>query len=135
VRKRLIEAEEAVTKMRDEAEAKEFIAKAKTLGVGDADKIGGLLLRVTKSKTTAEDAALLESMLKAAGSQEKTAALFKSLGSDTAVDSDPEALLKAKAEEIAKASGGKLTKEQAYAKAMDENPGLYGEFLAKRRAA
>lgn len=85
--------------------------------------------------TTADDATMLETMLKAAGEQGKTAALFKALGSDTAVDGEPEAMLKAKADEIEKAAEGKLTKEQAYAKAVEQNPTLYTAYVAKRRSA
>lgn len=128
-------AQEEVTKMKEAQEQAEFIAKAKAMGAGDAEKIGGLLMRVAKGTTTADDAATLETMLKAASEQGKTAALFKALGSDSAVDGEPEAMLKAKADEIQKASDGKLTKEQAYAKAVEENPSLYTAYVSKRRAA
>lgn len=128
-------AEEEVAKAKAAQETAEYIAKAKSLGAGDAEKVGGLLLRVAKGLTTADDAATLESMLKAAGEQGKTAALFKALGSDTAVDGEPEAMLKAKADEIEKAAEGKLTKEQAYAKAVEQNPAIYSAYVAKRRSA
>ena len=127
-------AQEEVTKMREQTEEKEAIAKAAALKVGKAEEIGPLLLRVAKGKTTADDATAIETLLKAAGEQGQTAALFKSFGSDTAVDGDPANMLQAKADEIHKAADGKLTKEQAYAKAMDAHPELYTAFVAKRRA-
>lgn len=127
-------AEEAVAKMQDAAEAQEAIAKAKELGVGNADEVGPLLLRVRKGKTTEADAAALETMLKAQAAQSKVSHLFKAMGSTNAVDGDPEALIKAKADEIQKSTKG-MTAEQAYAKAVDENPDLYNAYIAKRRAA
>lgn len=139
VRKRLEETEakakeasEALAKMRQEAETKEAIAKAKDLGFGDAEKVGPLLLRVAKGMTTADDAQAIEQLLKSAGQVSDKSDLFKAVGSDTAVDGDPEAMLKAKAEELRK-SNDKLTREQAYALAMDQNPGLYNAYIAKRR--
>lgn len=142
IRKRLEDAEavakaaqEEVVKAKAAQEASEYIAKAKSLGAPDAEKVGGLLLRVAKGTTTADDAATLETMLKAANAQGQTAALFKALGSDTAADAEPEAMLKAKADEIEKAAEGKMTKEQAYAKAVEQNPALYTAYVTKRRSA
>lgn len=142
IRKRLEDADaaakaaaEEVAKMKEQTETAEYIAKAKALGAGDADKLGGLLMRVAKGKTTEEDAATFETMLKAANAQGQVAALFKSVGSDSAVDGNPGDLLQAKADEIHKAADGKMTKEQAYAKAMDENPELYTAYVSKRRSA
>lgn len=131
--KRATDAEVALAKMAEEKETAEAVAKAKTLNFGKADEIGPLLLRVAKGKTTAVDAETLERLFKAAGEQGKVSHLFRSVGSDTAVDGDPEVLMKAKAEEIRKANTG-MTFEQAYAKAMDENPSLYNAYIAKRRA-
>lgn len=127
-------AEEAVAKMQDAAETQDAIAKAKDLGVGNADEVGPLLLRVRKGKTTEADAAALETMLKAQAAQSKVSHLFKAMGSSNAVDGDPEALIKAKADEIQKANKG-MTAEVAYAKAVEENPALYNAYIAKRRAA
>lgn len=142
IRKRIEDAEaiakaaqEDVAKAKAAQEQAEYIAKAKSLGAPDADKVGGLLLRVAKGTTTMDDAATLETMLKAANAQGQTAALFKALGSDTATDAEPEDMLKAKADEIEKAADGKLTKEQAYAKAVDQNPTLYSAYMTKRRSA
>lgn len=131
------EATEALAKMKAEAEQTEAITKAKTFGVGNADEVGPLLLRVQKGMTTEQDAQVLEQLLKSVGELTKGSkvVLFKSLGSSTATDGEPSALLQAKADEIHKAAEGKLTKEQAYAKAVDENPGLYNDYINKRRTA
>lgn len=141
VRKRLEEAEskaraadEAVAKMQAEKETAEAIAKARDLGVGNADDVGPMILRVRKGLTTAADADAIESLLKAASAQSKTSALFKAYGSAAAVEGDPETLLKAKADEIQAANKG-MTAEQAYAKAVDANPALYNAYVAKRRGA
>lgn len=132
VRKRLEDAETAIAKMKAEAEEKEAVAKAKALGVGEADKVGPLLLRVEKGQTTEADAKFLETLLKGAGEIAVKSALFKSMGSAAADEGDPEQQLQVKADEIAKANS-KLTKEQAYAEAVKQNPGLYNQYVAKRR--
>lgn len=132
IRKRLEESEAAIAKMKAEADEKEAIAKAKALGVGEAEKVGPLLMRVAKGATTDEDAKFLESLLKGVGEIAGKSALFKSLGSASQDEADPAQQLQNKADEIAK-SNPKLTKEQAYAQAMKENPGLYNQYVAKRR--
>lgn len=143
IRKRLEESEAVakaaqaeITKMRDESERAEAIAKAKELKVGDPDVVGPLLLRVAKGMSTVDDAAALTALLKGAGEVADQSALFKSVGSDAAVDGEPEELLKAKAAEIQKVNTG-MTFEQAYVKAMEENPSLYNAYVSKskRRAA
>lgn len=133
IRKRLEEAETQIAKMRDEADLKDAIAKARELGVGKPEEVGPLLLRVSKGMTTAEDAKTIESMLKSQAEVEKKSTLFKSVGTTAAADGEPEQVLKAKAEEIHKANKG-MTFEQAYAKAVDENPAVYAEYINKRRA-
>lgn len=137
IRKRLEAAqavEEELAKAKAKAEEDEAIAKAKELGVGNADELGPMLLRVRKGMTTEADAAAIETLLKSFSEVSGKSLLFKSMGSDAAVDGDPEALLKAKADEIKKANSG-LTDAQAYVKATEENPALYNAYIAKRRAA
>ena len=131
--KRAAEAETTLAKMREEKDTADAIAKAKSLNFGKAEEIGPLLMRVTKGTTTAADAETLERLFKAAGEQGKVTNLFRSVGSDTAVEGDPETLMKAKAEEIQKANKG-MSFEQAYTKAMEDNPSLYNAYVAKRRA-
>lgn len=131
--KRAAEAEATLAKMRDEKDTAEAIAKARTLNFGKPEEVGPLLLRVRKGATTEADATALESLLKAAGAQDKVSYLYRTVGSDQAVEGDPEMLMKAKADEIAKANKG-MTFEQAYVAAMEQNPSLYNAYIAKRRA-
>lgn len=129
------QAQEDIAKMKETAETAEFITKAKGFGIGgDMDALGGVLYRVSKGKSTAEDIKVIEGVLKAAGEQSKTAALFKAAGVNlpASVDGDPEALLKAKAEEIQKANTG-MSFAVAYDKALSANPDLYSAYIAKRR--
>lgn len=138
IRKRLQEAEDLkaeVQKAKDKAELDAQITKAKELGAADADAVGALLLRVIKGQTTADDAKVMEDLLKAAKAVDDKSPLFKSIGTAAAVDGEPEALLKAKAEEIVAKSGGSMTYAQAYDKALAENPHLYNDYVAKRRPA
>jgi hypothetical protein len=126
-------AQEELQKSKDAAEAAEYVAKARALNAGDADVIGGLLQRVAKGKTTAEDAATVEAVLKSAAAVTATSDLFKSLGAagDDKAMEPGEALL-AKAKEL-QAADPKLTDAVAYEKALEQNPALYTEYLAKRR--
>jgi hypothetical protein len=125
-----------LAKSRDEAELKESVSKARDLKMADPDKTGAALLRVRKGKSTAEDADLLEALFRAAAAQATTGALFKALGTsdDKSISDDPEAFLKAKAEEIRKVNTG-MTYEAAYTKAMAENPKVYDDYISKRRAS
>jgi cell division protein FtsB len=123
-----------VEKMKTQAETTEAIAKARTYGIGDAAVLGPIMLRIAKGKSTAEDATAIEAVLKAAAAQAKVSPLFKSQGNGGDENGgDPEALLKAKAEEIRKANP-KLSFAQAYTQATEENPDLYRDYVAKRRA-
>lgn len=138
IRKRLEDAKAAETelqKMREKAELDTAIAKAKGMGVAEPEKVGAMLLRVAKGKTTAEDAQLLEGILKGAAAVGATAMLFKSIGTAAVgeINDDPEAFLKAKAEEIQKAKG--CSYAAAYDQALIENPQAYNNYIAKRRAA
>lgn len=127
-------AEAELAKARDAAEQAEAVSKAKAAGIQNAADVAPLLLRVRKGKSTPEDADKLERFLVAASAQATTANLFKSIGSaDTGETTDPEALLKSRATEIQKANAG-MTYEQAYSRALDLNPGLYGEIQKQRRA-
>lgn len=131
IRKRLEANEAEIRKMREERETQEAVAKARGLGLNDPEKIGPVLARVTKS-AKAEDAAALETLLKSLVAVGNANVLFRSVGSDNAVDGDPIEILKAKAEEIRKARPN-LSAESAYAVAVDQNPNLYNAYIAKRR--
>jgi DNA repair exonuclease SbcCD ATPase subunit len=130
------EAKDKVEKMQTAQAEAEAIAKAKGFGVADPDKLGPVLVRVAKGKSTAEDAALIEKAFAGLAEIAKDSKLFKSIGTGTGRETadDPEANL-AKAVEDIRKSEPKLTKEQAVAKAMEANPGLYDAFVANRRAA
>ena len=137
IRKRLEKAkadEAVIAKMAADAEEKEAIAKARDLKVAEPEKVGPMLLRIAKGKTTAEDAKAIETLLKQNAAITAASPLFKSIGSAAAVDGDPEEILKAKASEIQKGSDGKMTFAQAYDEALKQNPSVYDAYIAKRRA-
>lgn len=137
IRKRLEKAKEdeaVIAKMAADAEEKEAIAKARDLKVAEPEKVGPLLLRIAKGKTTAEDAKMIEVVLKQHAAISAASPLFKSIGSAAAVEGDPEEILKAKAAEIQKGSDGKMTFAQAYDEALKQNPSVYDAYIAKRRA-
>lgn len=139
IRKRLeaaAEAEAELAKAREKAANDEAIAKAKAMGFAakEADEIGPLLARVAKGATTEADAKALETLLKAMQAQTVTGALFKAAGTPAAVDGDPDAILKAKAEDIRKAKPA-LTFEQAYAEAVEANPDVYNAYVVAKRHA
>jgi hypothetical protein len=125
-------AQEEVAKMRAAADEREAIEKAKAIGIGDAAKLGPLLMRIEKGKSGAEDAAEVTRLLKSAAELSAKSPLFKQFGSDVKVEGDPEELLKAKADEIRKGKPD-LSPAQAYAKATEENPELYTAYVAKHR--
>ncbi|SCM71515.1 hypothetical protein KL86PLE_100246 [uncultured Pleomorphomonas sp.] len=122
---------EEIEKMREERELDEAIAKAKGFA-GDPKVVGPALMRIRKGKGTDADVTEIERLLKAQANQEKTSELYKSRGSSAAVDGNPEDLLKAKAEDIAKAKNISFAK--AYAEALEANPDLYNAYVEKRRS-
>ncbi len=121
-----------IEKMAAEREEAVFVEKAKELKIGDAKIVGPLMRRIEKGLTTAEDAKVVETLLKAASAQASAGKLFEALGSSGSEAADPESVLKAKAEEIQKASPG-MSYESAYSKALEQNPKVYDAFIAKRR--
>jgi DNA-binding transcriptional ArsR family regulator len=129
--RRAKEATEAVEKMQSAAEESEAIAKARTLGMGDPKVVGPLMVRIAKGKTTRDDVAVIEALLKAASAQSKR--LFSVAGSADDGTTDPDEILKAKAVERQKARPG-MTYEQAYAEVLSEpeNASLYS--VRKNRA-
>lgn len=129
-----------IKKMADNKAEAVAIEKAKAFGVGDAEQIGPALARIAKAADEA-DVALIEDALTKAGKAVKDASLFKSAGVNAGnavnFEGDPEAVVKAAAEEIQKADG--CTYEVAYTKALERNPEAYTaleqERIAKVRAA
>lgn len=136
IRKRLEKAKEdeaTIAKMAAEAEEKAAIAKARDLKVAEPEKIGPMLLRIAKGKSTDDDVKVIETLLKQNAAISSMSPLFRSIGSAAAVEGDPEEILKAKAAEIQKNSDGKMTNAQAYDEALKQNPSLYDAYIAKRR--
>jgi hypothetical protein len=127
-------AQVEIAKMKDAAETVEAIAKAREVGFGDPEAVGPLLMRVRKGMTTTADADALEAMLKSAAAVDKSSGLFRTAGVDQARPAAADAALDAAAAEIQK-SNASLTREQAIAKALEVNPDLYADYVAKRRAA
>lgn len=137
IRKRLEKAKEdeaTIAKMAAEAEEKEAVEKARSMKVSEPEKVGPMLLRIAKGKSTTEDAKAIEAILKQNAAIIEKAPIFKSIGTAAAVEGDPEELLKAKAAEIQKAADGKKSFAQAYDEALVQNPSLYDAYIAKRRA-
>lgn len=122
------EAQEVAKAERDARLDREFLAKAETLPMIAEDKtaLGGLLRRISEA-LSAEDAAAVEKTLKAANEAISKSNLFAEFGSgggETTISKSVEA----KAEEIRKADPS-LTREQAIAKAYDEDPSLLQQAM------
>lgn len=132
-RERIAALDAEISKARADAEVKEAVEKARAYSkVAKPEDMGPALLRIRKGKSTEDDAKLIEQLLAAAAASTSMGAIFKSIGQPNAVEGDPEAILKAKAEEIQKANAG-MSYAVAYDKALVENPEVYSAYIAKRR--
>lgn len=117
-------------KAAETAEAKELLKDL--AGVVKVDDF--LPTYLTLKKQSPEQAEDLVKQLRAAKAQAETAGLFKALGSDGPGNADSaEAKLEKAAEAVRKADP-KLTKEAAFAKAIEDNPALYAEYNAEQEA-
>lgn len=127
----------ALARLEMEKQASESITKARTDGLPSPEKTGPLLIRIEKGQTTADDVKLVTELLKGAGEKMRASPILKVVGSRGAEDAgSAEAELNAKADEIQKASGGKLTFQQAYGQAIEQNAALYDRYtIEKRRKA
>lgn len=126
---------EKAAKLTEDREVSEAIEKARKLGAPDPDKVGPMLRRIAKGKTTEEDLKVVEAIIKQnAAIEVKLPDLFKSIGSAVAVEGDPEEILKVKADEIKKAKP-ELSAAQAYDEALQQNPAIYAAYKAKRHPA
>lgn len=125
-----------LAKLRDAAEADVYVAKAKALELPKPAETGAVLLRIAKGKTTAEDLALVEQLLKGKNAVESASVLLsKSLGVPEGVDAgDVNAVVENLAKAKQKATPG-LSEAEAIAKVYDENPGLYEQYRASRQQA
>lgn len=137
---RLEIAESVIAKQASERDEREFVTKAKAFDKlpTSAEKLGPLMMRVTKGMTTAEDAAELERLLKAANegmgkpgdpAADPTTEIGKSGGDK---GSTAEQRIDAKAAELRKADS-KLTEAEAITKALEEDPALYEEYVQETR--
>ena len=141
IRKRLLDAEaaaaraeEAIAKANEQREIEAAVAKAKGYGLGDPIKLGEALHRITKGRSTAEDATVIEEAFAKAQAVMKNSKLFDTIGSAHGGDAnDPEQKLRTVALEIQKAKPA-LSYEAAYTEALEANPGLYDEVVKARRA-
>lgn len=125
------EAEEIAKAERETRERAEAIAKAKTFGVGEADKVGPALM-----KLDAESREVIEQTLKAAGEQLAKSALFSETGSartNGGGDANDKLTELAKA----RASETKTTFHKAYAEILETPEGreLYTKSMQEKREA
>lgn len=124
---RIAKAEKMAAEEREQRLTREFTDIAKTLPMinDNPDDLGGLLKELSKQAPTL--APKVQSLLKAANEQIRTANVFTEIGK-RASTSDSSTALGAAAAEIRKAEPT-LTAEQAEAKALELNPHLYEESL------
>lgn len=127
----LAKAQADLEASQSQRETETAINKAKGYGYGDPAAIGPLMLRVAKGKTTAEDAATIETLLTGAGALVGKSKVFGMIGSASPATGSPEDVLKAKTAEIRKAQP-ELTDAQAYVLALEQNPDLYAQAAGVR---
>lgn len=133
----IAKANALIGKLAEEREQGEYIAKAATIIDGlsaDAATVGGLLHRIAKGKTTAEDAGEVERLLLAASAAVVAKGLTKPVGSrGYAAAGDASAKMDEAVAAIRKANPG-VSAPVAFSKALEENPELYRAYLAERTA-
>ena len=129
---RSINLEKTLKAERDERVRKEFVAKAAgftKLSV-DPNKFGLVLMKAADSMEE-EDYAELERVLR--GADAGLVDLFKQLGTDTdSVEDEEDPTIKLEKAAIAIAKRDGITPQQAFVKAMDENPTLAAQERAQR---
>lgn len=134
--KSIDQANEALAKQAAEREQNAQIEKAKGYTghlSADASEVGAALYRLRKGQGTDEDVASIEKALKGANEAARQADIFKSYGSATQPDTgSAEQQVIGKAQELRKTDPN-LTEEQAYAKALRENPDLQQALYEEQR--
>lgn len=130
VTKENTELKDTINKERDEKLTREYVAKAaefKNLGI-NAEEYGPVLKKLAESDKDAYDKHL--AVLKAA--DEGQGKLFTEAGAsgESTVGSAEEKINKA-AEAIMK-EDKTVTKEQAFTRALEQNPGLYDEYMSEK---
>jgi hypothetical protein len=131
IRKKAEETEKLLKAERDERLRKEFIAKAagyKHLAVKPEEF--GLVLKALAEKAP-EELAKIEAVLKAADEAIGQGKLFAEAGRGGEGAGSTWAKIEKMASEIVQ-KDGKMTREQAIAKVLEEHPELYDEYLRER---
>jgi hypothetical protein len=124
--KRLKEAEDLAKAEKEAREHAEMVKRAEAYsGIGPAEDVAKMLEQAYAiSKEHGEN---LEKTLKAAQERIDKGALFAEVGTDGPAAGSAVAKIEARAAEIRKAEPS-LTKEQAFAKALESDPELYAEY-------
>lgn len=124
------DARQELAKMQDATDTVIYVAKASELKslTQKPEEFGPLLKRVAGNKTTAEDVAVLETVLKSANAT--IATLLKTQGSDNGQQAG-EATAKLDTLAKALAKSGSMTYEAAYAEVTKANPELYTQYVAE----
>jgi hypothetical protein len=127
--KRAKEAEEVAKRERDERVLREYVAKAQAFrGLPVQPDEFGKVLKSLAEKAP-EEYQKVEDVLKAADEAIAKGKLFAEVGkSGGGTTGGALAQLESIAKSKMEASGGTLTKEQAFAKACEENPTLYEQY-------
>lgn len=124
------EAAEMIAKAeRDFRLEREFISKAATLNhlPVSADEFGKVL-KNTAEAVDADTFAALWRVLEAANAGVESGSLFREVGKSSFVDDGPVSSIE-KAAAAVQQSNPSLTKEQAIAKALEQDPALYTQYL------
>jgi hypothetical protein len=119
-------ATEQVAKMQEEKAQSEAIAKARTVvgkATGNVDLVASLL-----RKASPDEAAEIERVFKAHNTALAEAKTFEAVG-DLGSDSDDASRITKRADDLRK-QDMKLTREQAIAKAMEDDPAAYEATLS-----
>lgn len=130
LKKRVEEAEALAKAEREERLKKEYIAKvASYQALPVQPEEFGLVLKALAEKAP-EEYAKLEGVLKAADEALAKSELFREVGRSGAGESTAWAKVEAMAKEIVQKNAG-MTKEQAIAKVLRDNPELYSAYRAE----
>lgn len=127
IEKRAKEAEEIAKKEREERLTREFVAKAaqfKALPV-KPEEFGPVLKSI--SEVAPQVYEKVEAVLKAANELVEKSKVFDEIGKGTGVEKSAWGKIEAKASELVQKNAG-MTKEQAIAQVLRQNPDLYAEY-------
>jgi len=131
IRKRLEANEAEVSKLRDEKETGEYIAKARNLPLSGttAEAFGPLLRRIASGKTTAADADEVTRLIKAMGEQIRASDVFGEKGRSGGGTGGADAYEEARALAKTKVESGQFkTVEKALSAVWRERPDLWKRY-------